>query len=99
MTSFHECLKKLFLVKSLKATNEQQNDGAGILHQWAQIPIDQVYLYTRCPCPSLPTQDPERQGFLIVNMADSSVKWHARCKTWTCALQFPLGVSSIILSG
>ena len=27
-----------------------------------QFPIDQVYLYTRRPCPSLPTQDPETQG-------------------------------------
>ena len=50
-------------VKGLKATNERQDDGAGILHQVAQFPIDQVYfVYTRVPCPSLPTQDPERQG-------------------------------------
>ena len=46
----------------LKVTNEQQDDGAGILHQVAQFPVDQVYLYTRCPCPSPPMQDPERQG-------------------------------------
>ena len=47
----------------LKATNERQDDGAGILHQVAQFPIDQVYfIYTRRPCPSPPTQDPERQG-------------------------------------
>ena len=29
--------------KGLKATNEQQDDGAGILHQVAQFPIDQVF--------------------------------------------------------
>ena len=47
----------------LKATNEQQDDGAGILHQVAQFPIDQVYfIFTRHPCPSPPTQDPLRQG-------------------------------------
>ena len=45
-----------------KATNEQQDDGAGILHLAAQFPIDQVYLYTRHPSPSLPIQDPERKG-------------------------------------
>ena len=40
----------------LKTTNERQDDGAGILHQVAQFPIDQVYfIYTRCPCPSPPT--------------------------------------------
>ena len=46
----------------LKATSERQDDGAGILHQVAQFPIDQVYLYTRHPCPSPSTQDPEKQG-------------------------------------
>ena len=50
-------------VKRSKATNERQDDGAGILHQVAQFPTDQVYfIYTRRPCPSPPTQDPERQG-------------------------------------
>ena len=50
-------------VVTVKATNERQDDGAGILHQVAQFPIDQVYfIYTRRPCPSPPTQDPERQG-------------------------------------
>ena len=39
-------------IKDLKATNEWQDDGAGILHEMAQFPIDQVYLYTRLPCPS-----------------------------------------------
>ena len=39
-----------------------QDDGEGILHQVAQFPIELVYLHTRCPYPSLPTQDPERQG-------------------------------------
>ena len=29
--------------KRSKATNERQDDGAGILHQVAQFPIDQVY--------------------------------------------------------
>ena len=34
----------------LKVTNEQQDDGAGILHQVAQFPIDQVYfIYARHP--------------------------------------------------
>ena len=37
-------------LKGLKATNEWQDDGTGILHQVAQFPIDQVYrgshLYT-----------------------------------------------------
>ena len=47
----------------LKATNERQDDGAGILHRVAQFTIDRVYfIYTRRPCPSPPTQDPERQG-------------------------------------
>ena len=53
------------MVKSLKVlqvTNEQQGNGTSILHQVAQHPIDQVYLYTRRPCPSLPTQDLEEQG-------------------------------------
>ena len=50
----------------LKATNEQQDDGAGILHQVAQFPIDQVYfIYTRRPCPSPPTQDPETRYWLL----------------------------------
>ena len=49
--------------KGLNAINEQQDDGAGILHQVAHFPIDQVhFIYTRCPCPSPPMQDPERQG-------------------------------------
>ena len=48
--------------KGLKAIDERQYDGAHILHHVAQFHIDQVYLYTRCPCPSPPTQDPERQG-------------------------------------
>ena len=47
----------------LKANNERQDDGTVILHQVAQHPIDQVYLYTRHPCPFPPTQDLERQGF------------------------------------
>ena len=42
--------------------NEQQDDGTGILHQVAQHPIDQVYLNTRRPCPSVHTQNLERQG-------------------------------------
>ena len=33
----------------LKATNERQDDGAGILHQVAQFPIDQVYLIYKAP--------------------------------------------------
>ena len=66
--SFITEMKVMF--KGLKATNKQQNDGIGILHQVAQFPIDQVYfvyiyiyiyIYTRHPCPSLPMQDPERQ--------------------------------------
>ena len=36
-----------FVAKGLKATNERQDDGAGILHQVALFPIDQVYfIYT-----------------------------------------------------
>ena len=41
-------------LKELKATNDRQDDGAGLLHQMAQFPIDQVYLYTRHPCLFLP---------------------------------------------
>ena len=48
----------------LKATNELQDDRTGVLHQVAQHPIDQVYLYARRPCPSLPTQDLERDKVL-----------------------------------
>ena len=40
--------------KGLKATNGQQDDGTGILHQVAQFPIDQVYFYTRCPTAHAP---------------------------------------------
>ena len=47
----------------LKAINERQDDGAGILHQVAQFPIDPQYsIYTRHPCPPPPTQDLERHG-------------------------------------
>ena len=35
------------VLKGLKATNEWQDDGTGVLHQVAQHPIDQVYFYTR----------------------------------------------------
>ena len=35
----------------LKATNEWQDDGEGILHQVAQFPIDQVYLIYKAPMP------------------------------------------------
>ena len=35
----------------LKATNEQQDDGASILHQVLQFPIDQVYLIYKAPMP------------------------------------------------
>ena len=38
-------------VKHLKATNERQDYGAGILHQEAQFPIDQVYLIYKAPMP------------------------------------------------
>ena len=47
--------------KGLKATNEGQDDWVGILHQVAQFPIGQVYLYTRRPCPSLPMLHPETE--------------------------------------
>ena len=43
------------VVCCLKATNEQQDDGAGIFHQVARFPVDLVYLYTRHPWPSPPT--------------------------------------------
>ena len=35
----------------LKATNERQDYGAGILRQEAQFPIDQVYLIYKAPMP------------------------------------------------
>ena len=41
-------------IQGLKATNEWQDDGTGVLHQVAQHSTGQVYLYTRHPCPSLP---------------------------------------------
>ena len=37
--------------KGLKATNERQDDGVGILHQVAQFPINQVYLIYKVPMP------------------------------------------------
>ena len=41
----------------LKATNEWQDDGAGMLHIVTHFPIDQVYFaYGRRPCPSPPMQ-------------------------------------------
>ena len=46
-------------LNGLKATNEWQDSGTGILHQVTQHPIDQVYLYTRHPCPFPPTQNLE----------------------------------------
>ena len=53
---------KAFGIEGLRgftATNERQDDGAGISHQVAQFPTDQVYLgYTQShPCPSPPTQE------------------------------------------
>ena len=56
------CKRVATQFKGLKAPIEQQDDGAGMLHQVAQFPIDQVCLYTRFLCPSPPMQDPERQG-------------------------------------
>ena len=50
------------MFQSLKATNKWQDNGTDILHLVAQHPINQIYLYTRCPCPSTPTQDLEGQG-------------------------------------
>ena len=46
----------------LKATNERQDYGAGILHQVAQFPIDQVYLIYEAPMPLSTHARPERQG-------------------------------------
>ena len=48
--------------KGLKATRKRQDNGTGVLHQIAQHPIHQISLYTRCPCPSPPMQDLERQS-------------------------------------
>ena len=48
------CLSGGPLYLWLKATNERQDDGAGILHQAAQFPIDKYTLYTRRPCPPHP---------------------------------------------
>ena len=45
-----------------RATNGQQDNRTGILHQVAQHPIDQAYLYTRCPWLSPPMPDLEEQG-------------------------------------
>ena len=56
--------EKVKRFQGLKATNEQQDNGTGILHQVAQHPIDQVYLYKRRPSPSPLTQDPERRYWL-----------------------------------
>ena len=50
--------------KGVKATNEQQDNGTGVLHQVAQLPVDQVFLYTAHPCPSPPTQNLERDKVL-----------------------------------
>ena len=50
--------------KGLKATNERQDDGVGILHQVAQFPLDQVYFIYKASCPSPTTQDPERHKVL-----------------------------------
>ena len=36
----------LVAFKGLKATNKQQDDGTGVLHQVAQHPIDQAYGYS-----------------------------------------------------
>ena len=52
-------------IKGLKVTNERQDDGTGVLHQVAQLPTDQVYLYTRHRCPSPPTQDLSTKAFYI----------------------------------
>ena len=41
----------LRLRMTLKTTNERQDYGAGILHQEAQFPIDQVYLIYKAPMP------------------------------------------------
>ena len=52
-----------YLTQTVRPEWKQQDDEAGILHQVAQFPIDQVYfIYTRRPCSSTPMQDPERQG-------------------------------------
>ena len=48
--------------KGLMATNELQDDGAGILHQVAQFQVYFIYILYKRPCPYLPTQDPERRG-------------------------------------
>ena len=50
------------IMKVLKATNEWQDDGTGILHQVAQHPINQVYGYTRRPSHSLLVHDLAEQG-------------------------------------
>ena len=39
------------VLRWLKATNERQDYGGGILHQVAQFPIDQVYLIYKAPMP------------------------------------------------
>ena len=44
-------MKPNFRKADLKATNERQDYGAGILHQVAQFPIDQVYLIYKAPMP------------------------------------------------
>ena len=55
-------MKSLFVcLKVLKATKERQDNWTGVLHRIAQHPVEQVYLYTRCPCPFLPKQELEGQ--------------------------------------
>ena len=46
----------------LKATNERQDYGAGILHQEAQFPIDQVYLIYKAPIPLSAHAREQRKG-------------------------------------
>ena len=40
--------------KGLKATNEEHNDGTGVLHQVAQFPVDQVYYIQGAHAPLCP---------------------------------------------
>ena len=57
----HIVLARYGTIKGLKVTNERQDGGKGVLHKVAQHPIDQVHLYTRRPCPPLPTQGLKRR--------------------------------------
>ena len=56
------CTSQKDKFNGLKATNEQQDDGAGILYQVVQFPTDEVQHTYNILIYKVPMQDPERQG-------------------------------------